>query len=172
MKVDKHWIWATGLAIVALFINLSVYFYFQSNTPSSTKVLKGEKLERFFIVSKTLGPRYLIIENEAQFDQHFHPAALNGFNAIKPNFSKEWVIAIDDADTAIATEITIERCEIRQRSLRVVSQITRGAKQTYTMHPQSAIILPRFDKEIDQAIERIEFYDETGKAWANYIRRP
>ncbi|NBV39522.1 MAG: hypothetical protein EBS00_08190, partial [Verrucomicrobia bacterium] len=91
---------------------------------------------------------------------------------IKPNFSKEWVIAIDDADTAIATEITIERCEIRQRSLRVVSQITRGAKQTYTMHPQSAIILPRFDKEIDQAIERIEFYDETGKAWANHIRRP
>jgi hypothetical protein len=40
------------------------------------------------------------------------------------------------------------------------------------MHPQSAIILPRLDKEIDQAIERIEFYDETGKAWANHIRRP
>lgn len=171
MKIERHWIGATGLALIALVINFGVYYYFQSNTNSSSYVLNGKKLERFFLVSQTTSPRYLIIETESDFDKHFHPAALNGLMAIKPDFSKEWVIVVDDAETDIATDIAFLRCEINQRTLRFVTRITRGDKQTYTIHPQAAFIVSLIDQRINQTIERIEWADESGKILANHIRK-
>ena len=170
MKIERHWIWAIGLALIALMIIFGVDYYFQSNTNSATHVLNGKKLERFFLISKTSEPRYLIIQTESEFDKHFHPAALNGLMAIKPDFSKEWVIVVDDAETDIATDIAFVRCEIRQRTFRFVTRITRGTKQTYTIHPQAAYIVPLVNQKINQPIERIEWVDETGKFLANHTR--
>lgn len=172
MKLNQHWFWTLGLTLAALVINFGLYAIFSSSKGPKIEIIHVQKLERFFLISKTSEQRYLIIENEKQFDQHFHPAALNGINAIRPDFSREWVIAIDDAETDQATEITILKCEIQERSLRVICQINRGTKQSYTMHPQSAVILPRLSPPINQTIERIDFCDEVGKVWATHIRKP
>jgi len=101
-------------------------------------------LERYFYQGKK--PGYLrpeVMADLKTFEAAFHPAPLNGRNAVAPDFSKECVVAIVDQETSRKTEIEVLSVERLANEVTVKIKVVRGEKQTFQTLPQQAIILPK-----------------------------
>jgi uncharacterized membrane protein/uncharacterized membrane-anchored protein len=101
-------------------------------------------LERFFYQAKDFKSlRGEIFTDKASFDRAYHPAPLNGRNAVTPDFARECVVSVVDQETDLATEISVVSAEKIADLLTVTVKVVRGEKQTYRMRPQIAIIVPK-----------------------------
>jgi uncharacterized membrane protein/uncharacterized membrane-anchored protein len=102
------------------------------------------RLENHFHQGKRIG--YLqaeLVTDRKAFDQAFHPAPLNGRNAVPPDFAREWLIALMDKETDRRTEISVVSVERLGAELIVTIQVTRGEKQTFTTVPQTCLIVAK-----------------------------
>ena len=102
------------------------------------------RLENHFYQGKRIG--YLqaeLVTDRKAFDQAFHPAPLNGRNAVTPDFAREWLISLVDKETDRRTEITVVSVERLGAELIVTIQVARGEKQTFTTVPQTCLIIAK-----------------------------
>ena len=102
------------------------------------------RLENHFYQGKRIG--YLqaeLVTDRKAFDQAFHPAPLNGRNAVAPDFAREWLISLVDKETDRRTEITVVSVERLGAELIVTIRVTRGEKQTFTTVPQTCLIVAK-----------------------------
>lgn len=101
-------------------------------------------LERFFYQAKDARLlRGEVFADKASFDRAYHPAPLNGRNAVTPDFARECVVSVVDQETDFATDISVVSVMRIADVLFVTVKVTRGEKQTYRMRPQTAIIVPK-----------------------------
>jgi uncharacterized membrane-anchored protein len=101
-------------------------------------------LERYFYQGKrpvSLQPE--VLTDLKAFEAAFHPAPLNGRNAVAPDFTKELLVAIVDRETDRKTDLEILSVERLFNEVTVKIKVTRGEKQTFTMLPQQTVILAK-----------------------------
>ena len=84
-----------------------------------------------------------LVTDRAAFDKSFHPAPLNGRNAVAPDFAREWLISLVDKETDRHTEISVVFVERLGAELIVTIKVIRGEKQTFTTIPQTCLIVPK-----------------------------
>lgn len=109
---------------------------------ASIQSVRYRNLERYFVTLKDQVPVTKVIRTEAEFAANFHPAPLNGQNAIAPDFAKEMVILHTEPETDFARSITIQDIQIIQGVLSAKVIVKEGKQQSYTSRPQAAIIVP------------------------------
>lgn len=102
-------------------------------------------LERFFVTLKADKPVTKFISTEADFAATFHPAPLNGQNAVTPKFPNEYVLLHTLPETDEATTIEFRNVRLNNGYLIAEVQVIRGEKQTFTIRPQAAIIVSAQD---------------------------
>jgi len=88
---------------------------------------------------------------------NFHPAPLNGLSAIEPRFPENLVLLHTLPETDVYTTITFQEVGVREGVLTAKVVVKRGGKQTYTIRPQAAIVVP------SQGITAVEVTGEDGK---------
>ena len=102
------------------------------------------RLENHFYQGKDQG--YLradLVTNQEAFEKAFHPAPLNGRNAVPPDFTQDCLISVVDKQTDRQTTIAIVSVEQLGTELIVTFKVTRGEKQTFTTIPQESIIVSK-----------------------------
>lgn len=109
---------------------------------ASIQSVRYRNLERYFVTLKDQVPVTKVIRTEAEFAANFHPAPLNGQNAIAPDFAKEMVILHTEPETDFTRSITIQDIQIIQGVLSAKVIVKEGKQQSYTSRPQAAIIVP------------------------------
>ena len=100
------------------------------------------RLENHFYQGKNQG--YLradLVTNREAFEKAFHPAPLNGRNAVPPDFTQDCLLSVVDKETDRQTTIAIVSVERLGTELIVTFKVTRGEKQTFTTIPQESIIV-------------------------------
>ena len=100
------------------------------------------RLENHFYQGKNQG--YLradLVTNQEAFEKAFHPAPLNGRNAVPPDFTQDCLISVVDKETDRQTTIAIVSVERLGTELIVTFKVTRGEKQTFTTIPQESILV-------------------------------
>jgi len=101
-------------------------------------------LEHHFYQNKDLHfLRAELVTDRAAFDRSFHPAPLNGRNAVAPDFAKECLVAILDGETERDVRIEIVSVERLANEVTVLIKVVRGEKQTFKILPQQAVILDK-----------------------------
>lgn len=128
----------------------------RTSESATLRSLRHTTLERFFVTLKDQTPVTKAIGTQASFQANFHPAPLNGQNAIEPKFPRDIVLLHTLPETDIATTITFRDVAVRNGVLLAKVVVKRGEKQTYTIRPQAAIVVP------SQGLTAIEITDETG----------
>ena len=109
---------------------------------ASIKAVRFRTLERYFVTLKDSLPVTKVINTEAEFTATFHPAPLNGQNAVTPNFTKEIVILHTRPETNFAETITFNDVQLIQGALSVKVRFQQGQQQSYTIRPQASIVVP------------------------------
>ena len=102
------------------------------------------RLENHFYQGKNQG--YLradLVTNREAFEKAFHPAPLNGRNAVPPDFTQDCLLSVVDKETDRQTTIAIVSVERLGTELIVTFKVTRGEKQTFTTIPQESIIVSK-----------------------------
>jgi uncharacterized membrane-anchored protein len=104
-----------------------------------------QPLERFFVTLKSDKPVTKLISTEADFAATFHPAPVNGQNAVTPKFPNEFVLLHTLPETDVATTIEFKNVRLNNGYLNAEVQVIRGEKQTFTTRPQAAIVISAKD---------------------------
>ncbi len=104
-----------------------------------------QPLERFFVTLKSDKPVTKMISTEADFAATFHPAPVNGKNAVTPKFPNEFVLLHTLPETDVATTIEFKNVRLNNGYLNAEVQVIRGEKQTFTTRPQAAIVISAKD---------------------------
>jgi uncharacterized membrane-anchored protein len=104
-----------------------------------------QPLERFFVTLKSDKPVTKLISTEADFAATFHPAPVNGKNAVTPKFPNEFVLLHTLPETDVATTIEFKNVRLNNGYLNAEVQVIRGEKQTFTTRPQAAIVISAKD---------------------------
>jgi uncharacterized membrane protein/uncharacterized membrane-anchored protein len=120
------------------------------------RTVRHSTLDRFFVTLKDAVPVTKAIRNKQEFEAVFHPAPLNGLSAYTPNFSNEIVLLHTLPETDVDTTITFQEVGLKDGVLIAKVAIKRGGKQTYTIRPQAAIVVPA------RGVTSVEITDETG----------
>lgn len=113
----------------------------QATETATLSAFTHRNLERFFVTLKADKPVTKLISTEAAFAATFHPAPLNGQNAVTPKFPQEYVVLHTLPETDVATTIEFRNVRLKNGILRAEVQVVRGEKQTFTTRPQAAIII-------------------------------
>lgn len=114
----------------------------QTSGTASLQSVRYRTLERYFVTPKDQVPVTKVIRTEAEFAANFHPAPLNGKNAVAPNFAKEMVILHTLPETKYANTTVIKNIILRQGVLLATVSDQQGKEQSYMSRPQAAIIVP------------------------------
>lgn len=110
----------------------------------TSQTVPYRRLEHFFYQGPRLGfLQAELVTDRAAFDKSFHPAPLNGRNAVAPDFAQEWLISLVDKETNRHTEISVASVERFGAELIITIKVIRGEEQTYTTVPQTCIIVPK-----------------------------
>jgi len=110
----------------------------------TSQTVPYRRLEHFFYQGPRLGfLQAELVTDRAAFDKSFHPAPLNGRNAVAPDFTKELLVAIVDRETDRKTDLEILSVERLGNEVTVKIKVTRGEKQTFTTLPQQTVILAK-----------------------------
>ena len=129
----------------------------RASDKATIRSLPHSTLDRFFVTLKDTTPVTKAIGTKEDFFANFHPAPLNGLNAIEPKFPRDLVILHTLPETDVATTITFKDVGVRDGVLTAKVVIKRGEKQSYTIRPQAAIVVPA------QGITAVEVSSEDGK---------
>ena len=116
----------------------------QNATKGLQTAVPYRPLERYFYQGKSpvsLQPE--VLTDLKAFEAAFHPAPLNGRNAVAPDFTKELLVAIVDRETDRKTDLEILSVERLGNEVTVKIKVTRGEKQTFTTLPQQTVILAK-----------------------------
>jgi hypothetical protein len=98
-----------------------------------------------------------LISTEADFAATFHPAPLNGQNAVTPKFPQEYVLLHTLPETDVDTTILFTGVRLNNGYLNAEVRVIRGEKQTFTIRPQAAIIVSAQD------LRGVSLRDEKGE---------
>jgi uncharacterized membrane protein/uncharacterized membrane-anchored protein len=110
----------------------------------TSQTLPYRLLEQHFYQGPRVGYlQFELLTDRAAFDKSFHPAPLNGRNAVAPDFAREWLISLVDKETDRHTEISVVAVERVGTELVITLKVIRGEKQTFTTIPQSGIIVSK-----------------------------
>jgi len=127
-------------------------------TDSATiRTLRHSTLDRYFTTLKDAKPVTKVIGSREEFAANFHPAPLNGLSAIEPRFPENLVLLHTLPETDVYTTITFQEVGVREGVLTAKVVVKRGGKQTYTIRPQAAIVVP------SQGVTAVEVTGEDGK---------
>jgi len=106
--------------------------------------VRHRPLELHFYQNKDLHfLRAELVTDRAAFDRSFHPAPLNGRNAVAPDFAKECLVAIVDGETERDVRIEVVSVERLANEVTVLITVERGEKQTYKTLPQRAVVIDK-----------------------------
>lgn len=114
----------------------------QATETGTLSAFTHRSLDRFFVTLKADKPVTKLISTEADFKATFHPAPLNGQNAVTPKFPQEYVVLHTLPETDVATTIEFRNVRLKNGTLLAEVQVVRGEKQTFTTRPQAAIVIP------------------------------
>ena len=127
-------------------------------------------LERFFYQGKKPGSLVAdLVAYESEFQESFHPAPLNGRNAVPPDFTQEWLISLVDKESDRQTDISIISVERLRDELVVKVKVSHGEKQTFTTLPQTSIIVRKEGLRFVKV--EVEGSDRMFLLWAPRIQR-
>ena len=129
----------------------------QATETGTLRAFTHRTLERFFVTLKADKPVTKLISTEADFAATFHPAPLNGQNAVTPKFPQEYVLLHTLPETDVDTTILFTGVRLTNGHLHAEVRVIRGAKQTFTTRPQAAIIVSAQD------LRGVSLRDEKGE---------
>ena len=129
----------------------------QATETGTLRAFTHRSLERFFVTLKADKPVTKLISTEADFAATFHPAPLNGQNAVTPKFPQEYVLLHTLPETDVDTTILFTGVRLTNGHLHAEVRVIRGAKQTFTTRPQAAIIVSAQD------LRGVSLRDEKGE---------
>jgi uncharacterized membrane protein/uncharacterized membrane-anchored protein len=116
----------------------------QESAPELSVKVPYRRLEQHFYQGPRLGFLHAELTSTPQaFEKAFHPAPLNGRNAVPPDFTRECLVSLVDQETDRQTTISIVSVERLGTETIVIFKVTRGEKQTFTTIPQESIILDK-----------------------------
>ncbi|MEY4272597.1 MAG: hypothetical protein RL250_1463 [Verrucomicrobiota bacterium] len=116
----------------------------QESVPELSVKVPFRRLEQHFYQGPRLGFLHAELTTTPQsFEKSFHPAPLNGRNAIPPDFTRECLVSLVEQETDRQTTINIVSVERLGTETIVTFRVTRGEKQTFTTIPQESIILDK-----------------------------
>ncbi len=116
--------------------------------------LRYSTLDRFFVTLQSAEPTTKVIRTKAEFDAAFHPAPLNGQNATTPKFPREAVLLHVRPESEYACTISFKDVQLVQGKLTAKVDVQTGAKQTYSIRPQAAIVIPT------EGVDSVEIIDQ------------
>ncbi len=107
-------------------------------------------------MNRPFGVSTAILTETQAFADTYQPAALNGQNAVAPDFSKEMVLTYTQNETNFSTEVRFLKTERDGRLLVATVEEKPGVKQSHKSIPQATVIVPR------AGIEFVEFRNPNG----------
>ncbi len=140
-----------------IILMMSMVMVLLASCTISENAVKYVEARNYFHRNDAPLPQNLKMTSQAEFDQHFSPAAFMGKNGepTKINFNKNFIIAKVLPPTDKETELTPLKVEkIGKNQLHVVYSLHVGPTRSYTIQPMFILVLNKKYKNYN--IEDVE----------------